>query len=407
MGQESQTKYPTWGNAFRINDQSKKKYPLTLIVHDVKHLELVTKAEEIFWGRYPLGYVGTSPWPGTITNQKIMGYTYSQNIELYDLLREQMEIGWIIYGLDISSEEERDLLALIKDMKKKCPQARQFWLLNKSDKILGAVDRSLQEYGICSVEYEGQQDFGIWLERLVKEIEKAQPPERFDSLEREGAEWTNLSVSLPAEEENNRILLVGDSISAGYGDMVQELMPGWHIDRLNTSEGLHHPNFGRMLEIALKPYSYRVVHINNGIHLHGQSVEQYGKNLLQVFDKIHEIAPEAKIIFATTTPLSRSLREDELDGFNAQHFSMGDRAPMDRSCADKEEFWVTDEQASEIYKKLNETARKICAVSHICVNDLYQLCVDENLQKSDGVHFREDAYWRLAAKVAESLQKEI
>ncbi|HBA49846.1 MAG TPA: hypothetical protein DCZ91_19040 [Lachnospiraceae bacterium] len=96
--------YPTWGNALRINDQSKTGYPLTLIIHDRAHLELVTEAERIFGGRYPLGYVGTSPWPGSVTNQKTMPYTESQNAALYDFLREQMEIGQVLYGLSIDGE---------------------------------------------------------------------------------------------------------------------------------------------------------------------------------------------------------------------------------------------------------------------------------------------------------------
>ncbi|MBD5459368.1 MAG: DUF4432 family protein [Lachnospiraceae bacterium] len=395
--------FPTWGNAFRINDQSRTQYPLTLIVHDTEHLELVTEAEGIFSGKYPLGYVGTSPWPGVVTNSKTMHYTESQNGRLYDLLREQMEIGWVIYGLSGEKEEESELSAMIRDMTEKCPGTKQFWMRKKGEPVSHGISDILTKYGVLPMEYDSQAELGKWLERLTEEIDRARPPVRFDRLDREDAEWTNLSVTLPEEETDNRILLAGDSISAGYGDMVQKLMPGWHVDRLNTSEGIHHPNFLRLLEIGLERYPYRIVHINNGIHLHGQSVEQYGWNLSRVFEGIRRIAPKAEIIFATTTPLSRNLSGDELEEFQAEHFSMGDRAPLALH-TESGEYWVTDEKASEIYRRLNEEAKRVCMAREIRVNDLYRLCVDENLQKSDGVHFQEEAYQRLAARIAEVLQ---
>lgn len=394
--------YPTIGNAFRINDQSKTAYPVTLIVHDREHMEVVMEAEHLFSGRYPFGHVGTSPWPGSVTNQKTMAYGDPQNSKLYDLMRKQAQIGQIIYGLDADGEAENDIPDMIKDMKEKCPAAGQYWIRRRGEAVPGFVMEVLSEYGISVAEYGSQEELRDWLEKRMEEIERAQPPKYFDALDREAAEWSNLSVTLPVEDEENRLLLVGDSISAGYGDMVQKQMPGWHVDRLNTSEGLHHPNFLRLLEIALERYPYRIVHINNGIHLHGQSVEQYGRNLSEVFEGIRRLAPKAQIIFATTTPLSRCLSGDELESFQAEHFTMGDRVPLapDRP---KGEYWITDKEASEIYRKLNEEAERICAGQGIRVNDLYRLCVDENLQKSDGVHFQEEAYWRLAGKVAEAL----
>lgn len=401
-----QRSYPTWGNALRINDQAISRYPLTLIVHDRTHLELAAEAEERFGGCCPLGYIGTSPWLGSVTNQKRMDYGAVQSLGLFAFLREQMEIGWVLYGLETVQKEERreesEIRAMIKDMRKYCPQARQIWVRKSGEEISRPIENILTEYGLDTVEYGSREELAAWLNGLKAEVEKAQPPVRYDTLEREWAEWTNLSVTLPQEEEENRILLVGDSISVGYGDMVQKRMPGWHVDRLNTSEGVHHPNFLRLLEIALGRYPYRIVHINNGIHLHGQTVEEYGRNLSAVLDGIRRISPGTEIIFATTTPLSRSLSADELEHFDPQHFSMGDRLPLGEAL-EKGGYWVTDEEASDIYRQLNEEAKRICRNKGIPVDDLYGLCVEENLQKSDGVHFQEEGYRRLADRVAGSL----
>jgi len=398
--------YPTCGNALRINDQAKTQYPLTLIVHDREHLELVVWAESSFGGRYPLGYIGTSPWPGSVMNQRIMDYEDAQNRELYGFLRMQMEIGWVVYGLCAGQKEENDIRAMVRDMQKNCPEARQFWMKKRDEEISASVENILREYGVSIKEYGNQEETAGWLEELGEEIAREKPPVKYDTLDREWAEWTNFSVALPEEETDNRILLVGDSISAGYGDMVQRLMPGWHVDRLNTSEGLHHPNFIHLLEIALKRYPYRAIHINNGIHLHGQTVEEYGENLREVFGWIRENAPGTKIIFAATTPISRRLSGEELEDFDARHFSMGDRAPI-KEGARNDTIWILDEKASEIYRRLNKEAFVVCESQNIPIDDLYQLCAEENLQKSDGVHFTEEAYWRLAHQVAETIRREL
>ncbi len=83
---------------------------------------------------------------------------------------------------------------------------------------------------------------------------------------------------------------------------------------------------------------------------------------------------------------------------------------------------MIDEEASPIYhmcrkapafrhgecqREINEKAKEVCAAHNIPVNDLYKYCVSENLQKSDGVHFREEAYGKLAEKIADVLKKEL
>ena len=397
--------YPSRGNAFRINNQSLKRYPMTLIIHDKEHWDLTAAAERIFSGRYPLGYIGSSPWVGTVTNQETLEFSDAQNREFYDLLCAQMEIGWVVYGL--SDERKSEIPVMATYMKERFPDVKQVRIYHRKELPADAAGRRETD-GIVGVGYETPEELDAWLEELTKEIEKSNPPFWFDSLCREGAEWTNLSLTLPLEEEKNRILLVGDSISAGYGDMVQRLMPGWHVDRLNTSEGLHHPNFLRMLEAALRRYPYRMIHINNGIHLHGQDLGQYRQNLLGVFAWIHMAAPKTEIIYATNTTFSRKAEEGTMEealDFQERHFGKGGKASLARY--GREDYWVTDEKASKPYEELNQIAREICKEHGIRINDLYQVCLDENLQKTDGAHFTEEAYWRLAAQVAEVLKKEL
>ena len=394
------------GNAFRINDQALARYPLVLMVHDQAHIELVQRAENIFSGRIPFGYIGTSPWPGSVTNYRTLKYCAPLNLQIYDFLQAQMETGWILYVQKVDGDKESgEILTFLKERKKKYPIIKQIWLKQGDEFLPPSFLSGLEELGIQLEEYGNQKEFDIWLRTLEEEVLRADPPVYFDSFDREWAEWSNFSITLPRKEQENRILLVGDSISAGYGDMVQKRMPEFHVDRLNTSEGIHHPNFLRLLEIALCQYPYRLIHLNNGIHLHGQKIEQYGKNLQGVFHWIHLLSPNTKIVFATTTPLSCRLDKGKMEEFDIHHFSMGDRAPI--LSGSSGEYWVIDEKASEIYRQLNEKAKEICAARNIPVNDLYAFCADRNLQKTDGVHFQEGAYRKMAGEIAEVLRREL
>lgn len=347
--------------------------------------------------------IGTSPWMGTVTNNRTLRYSDPLNLQLYDFLQAQMETGWTLFAQKVEGDGE-EILTFLKDQKKNYPSTKQVWLKQREELLPSSFLCGLREVGIELKEYGNQEELKLWLNVLKEEVLRAEPPIWFDSFDREWAEWSNFSITLPRNEKENRILLVGDSISAGYGDMVQKKLSEFHVDRLNTSEGIHHPNFLRLLEIALCQYPYRLIHINNGIHLHEQEIEQYGRNLWGGFSWIHLISPNTKIVFATT-PLSRRLNEGEMEKFNIHHFSMGNRAPIPPSKSG--ECWVTDEESSEIYRQLNEKAEEICAAHNIPVNNLYAFCAEKNLQKSDGVHFEEGAYLELAEEIAGVLRREL
>ncbi|MDE7060985.1 MAG: alpha/beta hydrolase, partial [Lachnospiraceae bacterium] len=237
------------GNAFRINDQSLSRYPLVLMVHDREHIGVVGCAENTFLGKIPFGYIGTSPWMGTMTNNRTLRYSDPLNLQLYDFLQTQMETGWTLFAQKVEGDGE-EILTFLKDQKKNYPSTKQVWLKQREELLPSSFLCGLREVGIELKEYGNQEELKLWLNVLKEEVLRAEPPIWFDSFDREWAEWSNFSITLPRNEKENRILLVGDSISAGYGDMVQKKLSEFHVDRLNTSEGIHHPNFLRLLEIA-------------------------------------------------------------------------------------------------------------------------------------------------------------
>ncbi|MGL4739140.1 MAG: SGNH/GDSL hydrolase family protein, partial [Cellulosilyticaceae bacterium] len=122
---------------------------------------------------------------------------------------------------------------------------------------------------------------------------------------------------------------------------------------------------------------YELIHINNGIHVHGVTPEVYKHNLKRIFQWIHLISPHTQIMFCNTTPFSKK--------------------------GSGEAYWVFDPEASQILIELNDMAMQVCHGMHIPVNDLFKVCISENLQKSDGVHFQESGYLRLAECVVKSI----
>lgn len=129
--------------------------------------------------------------------------------------------------------------------------------------------------------------------------------------------FVEIDPSLP------NVLIYGDSISMGYTPHVREQLKGKaNVHRIHTNgndSGKVIPNMKAMQSAMAAHWNFKwsVIHINTGLHdikyvdekgqldsARGKQVhtpEQYQKNLRDVFTYLRSIAPDAKIIFATTT----------------------------------------------------------------------------------------------------------
>ncbi len=119
------------------------------------------------------------------------------------------------------------------------------------------------------------------------------------------------------------VLIYGDSISMGYTPHVREQLKGKaNVHRIHTNgsdSGKVIPNMKAMQSAMAAHWNFKwaVIHINTGLHdikyvdengqlntKRGRQVhtpEQYQQNLRDVFSYLRSIAPDAHIIFATTT----------------------------------------------------------------------------------------------------------
>jgi hypothetical protein len=194
---------------------------------------------------------------------------------------------------------------------------------------------------------------------------------------RERIEWADIWVTDADKDDLPRVLLIGDSITGGYFSDVEKRLAGKaYCARLTTSKCVSDPSFSDEVHLLLKHYKFAVIHFNNGLHGWGYSEDQYQDGLLKFLATVKENAGDAKVIWATTTPVRE---RSDLKQF-------GDR--------------------TERVKARNKIAAEIMKERDIPINDLYGLVEQHpDWHSTDGVHFNGQGKQAQAKQVAESVAK--
>ena len=170
-----------------------------------------------------------------------------------------------------------------------------------------------------------QAAFGVGLSAVAAPAVQAQPlgvshpissrvgaHENQDWFEFRGFHYTDGKRHLP------RVLLVGDSISGGYRSRVRELLEGTaNVTWLTVCYGADVPNGRRLLEMCLDDADYAVVHVNNGLHSLDLEDGAYAESLREILRLIRRKQPQAKIVWARTTPDVDPRRNARVDALNA------------------------------------------------------------------------------------------
>src|ERR1035437_6076718 len=93
---------------------------------------------------------------------------------------------------------------------------------------------------------------------------------------REDIEW--LDVWLPNTNSHDlpRVLLIGDSITRGYGPRVEADLKGKaYVGRMATSKSLGDPALLQQVALVLQEQSFDIIHFNNGLHGKDYTQEEY------------------------------------------------------------------------------------------------------------------------------------
>jgi lysophospholipase L1-like esterase len=196
-------------------------------------------------------------------------------------------------------------------------------------------------------------------------------------IARENIEW--LDVWLPDTNAHDlpRVLLIGDSITRGYGRQVETALKGKaYVGRMATSKSLGDPALLNEVTAILEEQRFDVIHVNNGMHGDGYSEEEYAAALPALLDTLRRYAPDAKLIWATTTDVRRRNRLEE-----------------------------SDPKTGRIVLR-NRAVAAFAGREHIPIDDLFTLVRDHpEYHAPDGVHFNEQGYHVLAGQVAASIEK--
>ena len=166
----------------------------------------------------------------------------------------------------------------------------------------------------------------------------------------ENTEWSRAYAYGLADSSRNlpRVLLVGDSIVCGYeGGVRRELRGKMNVSYLATSYCVTSPGYMKLLSFHLGEAKYDVIHFNNGLHSLGTPTEDWAKGFRKALELIRAMQPQAKIVWATSTPLKdpkKTAKSRELNEAGAKIVAeMGGIATDDLFAAmdplDREKDW--------------------------------------------------------------------
>ncbi len=208
------------------------------------------------------------------------------------------------------------------------------------------------------------------------------PVEADKRLHADGKSW-KLNKAVITDQKRPRVLLIGDSILGGYmNEVIQRLEGKAYVDAwmhpYAQSEGLNKA----LVEALDSNGPYDVVHFNMGLHgwQPGRIKEGTYKPLtLSFINAIRQKLPHAKIIWASSTPVTVKGRPTELD------------API-----------------NAIIIEHNRLAAEVMKEAGVPVNDFYNLLAPHlDMARGDQFHWKAEAYHMLAETVAKSVENEL
>jgi hypothetical protein len=196
---------------------------------------------------------------------------------------------------------------------------------------------------------------------------------------KESIEWCDIWVSHADETNLPRVLLIGDSITrAYYPEVEKRLAEKAYVGRLSSSAFISDPALLDQIKMVLTQYKFDVIHFNNGMHGWQHSEKEYEEAFPEYLKAIRKYAPNAKLIWANTTPLKVS--PPSLPGNSVQ---------------------ATDARIAE----RNAIAAKFMRAEGIPVEDLNTPMQSHPEYHTDNVHFNDQGISIQAAQVAADIEK--
>ena len=196
---------------------------------------------------------------------------------------------------------------------------------------------------------------------------------------RESIEWCDIWISLATKTNLPRVLLIGDSITRDYYPEVERRLAGKaFLARLATSRFIADPVLLKEIELVLDQAKFDVIHFNNGMHGWQHSEADYRQAFPKFLETIRSHAPQARLIWAATTPLrdGKGVTGDTKAGYSDERISAR-----------------------------NAIASEIVTAQKIPTNDLNAPMRGHPEYHSDNVHFNKQGIKIQAAQVSAEVEK--
>lgn len=212
----------------------------------------------------------------------------------------------------------------------------------------------------------------------------ADPPpakETDKRLHADGKSW-KLNKAVIEDTSRPRVLLIGDSILGGYMNPVIKALDGKAYVDAWMHPHAQSPHLNKLLGEMLDNGPYDVVHFNMGLHgwQAGRIKEGTYEPLTRDFvEVIRTRLPKAKVIWASSTPVTVKGKPTELDA-----------------------------EINPVIIEHNRMAAKVMTELKVPVNDFYALLVGRlEWARGDQFHWKPEAYAVLAKTCAESVEREL
>ncbi|MBN2295781.1 MAG: SGNH/GDSL hydrolase family protein [Pirellulales bacterium] len=192
---------------------------------------------------------------------------------------------------------------------------------------------------------------------------------------RERIEWADIWVVDAHKTDLPRVLMIGDSITRGYYDVVDGHLKGKAAcARLATSKCICDPAFLPEVKLLLDNYKFAVIHFNNGLHGYGYTNKQYAEAFDDLLKTFKECAPQAKLIWANSTPT--------------------------RKRGDLQQF----RESNKLVDERNLLAKRFMEKHDIPINGLNKIGVEHpEFYSSDGTHYNAKGKAEQGKQVAEMI----
>ena len=192
-------------------------------------------------------------------------------------------------------------------------------------------------------------------------------------MDRENFEWIHSWCDNVLDNSLPRVLLIGDSITHGYQELVREKLRGkCYVDYLSSSYAVDNPFLHTLTEGFVKTNPYALIHCNNGLHGRYMAAEVYAAGMTEL---VTMLLKYGKTILATST----YVYDKELTGPH----------PL---------FDI-------VVPERNRIVQKIAKEYNCPVDDLYTVSsqLEKTFYSADGTHLKSEGYTILANAVASSI----